>query len=440
VADDLQPPQEQPAALAAHPVRLLVRDDLARSRLTVFFRLILVIPHALWIALWGIGAVVAAIVNWFATLVGGKSPDALHNFLALYVKYVTQVYAYLYLAANPYPKFDGSPGYPVDVSIDPPMRQGRAGVAFRIVLALPAVLVAARLAGSPIGSSYARSSSGASSYSFGNGGLLIAVAFLGWFAILARGRMPRGLRDAATYALSYGAQLWSYLFLLTDRYPDSDPQRALDWLPTRSDPISLSVAGDLRRSRLTVFFRLPLALPHLVWLALWGILALLAAIANWFATLVGGRSPASLHAFLARYTRYQAHVYAFLYLLANPFPGFAGEAGSYPIDVSVAPPQRQHRATVGFRIVLAVPALILAGAYGSLLTVAAILGWFASLATGKMPRGLRNAGVLALRYSLQTSGYLFMLTDSYPYTGPTATSGAEATAADPGQPPGLGSR
>jgi len=434
VADELQPPQEQPAALAAHPVRLLVRDDLARSRLTVFFRLILVIPHALWIALWGIGALVAAIVNWFATLVGGKSPDALHNFLALYVKYVTQVYAYLYLAANPYPKFDGSPGYPVDVSIDAPMRQDRAGVAFRIILALPAMLIAATLAGSPLGAGITSNSGGSN-----GGGLLIAVAFLGWFAILARGRMPRGLRDAATYALSYGAQLWSYLFLLTDRYPDSDPQRALDWLPARSDPISLSVAGELRRSRLTVFFRLLLALPHLVWLALWGILALLAAIANWFATLVTGRSPASLHAFLARYTRYQAHVYAFLYLLANPFPGFAGAAGSYPIDVSIAPPQRQHRATVGFRIVLAVPALILASAYGGLLTVAAIFGWFASLATGKMPRGLRNAGALALRYSIQTSGYLFMLTDSYPYTGPTATSGAEAAAADPGQPPGLGS-
>ena len=34
-------------------------------------------------------------------------------------------------------------------------------------------------------------------------------------------------------------------------------------------------ANDLRRSRVTVFFRLPLAIPHLVWLLLWSVLALL---------------------------------------------------------------------------------------------------------------------------------------------------------------------
>ena len=31
----------------AHPIRLVVTDDLKRSRLTVFFRLLLVIPHAI---------------------------------------------------------------------------------------------------------------------------------------------------------------------------------------------------------------------------------------------------------------------------------------------------------------------------------------------------------------------------------------------------------
>jgi hypothetical protein len=424
VADDVQTPQEQPLAQPERPVRVVVRDDLQRNRLTVFFRLVLAIPHAIWISLWGIVALVTAIVNWFATLADGRSPNALHNFLALYVKYVTQVYAYVYLAANPYPPFDGRPGYPVDVEIDPPQRQRRAKVAARIILAIPALLFGATLAGSPGWSSYTRSSGGGSSgFSISNGGgLLIVAAVFGWFVILARGRMPRGLRDAAVYALSYAAQLWAYLFLLTERYPNSDPRAALPELPARSDPVSLSVSDELRRSRLTVFFRLPLAFPHLLWLALWGLLALLVAIATWFATLFTGRPPRRLHAFLARYVRYQAHVYAFLYLVANPFPGFAGAAGSYPAEASIAPQQRQHRAKVGFRIVLALPAFLLASAYGGVLSAAAVLGWFASLATGKMPRGLRNAGALALRYTIQMSGYLFLLTDSYPYTGPCAVA------------------
>ena len=92
-------------------------------------------------------------------------------------------------------------------------------------------------------------------------------------------------------ALSYGAQFWAYLLLLTDRYPSSDPLRAIGPLPVRNDPVQMEARDDLRRSRLTVFFRLLLALPHLVWLTLWGIAALLAAIVNWFATLVAAPRP-----------------------------------------------------------------------------------------------------------------------------------------------------
>jgi hypothetical protein len=74
--------------------------------------------------------------------------------------------------------------------------------------------------------------------------------------------------------------------------------------------------------------------------------------------------------------------------------------------------------------VLALPALLVAGAYGGLATVVALLGWFSSLARGRMPRGMRNAGALALRYQAQTHGYLLLLTDSYPYAGPVRSEGA----------------
>lgn len=72
------------------PVTLQLTDDLDRDRLTVFFRLLLAIPHLIWIALWGIVAVLAAIANWFATLALGRAPEPLHRFLAAYVRYATQ--------------------------------------------------------------------------------------------------------------------------------------------------------------------------------------------------------------------------------------------------------------------------------------------------------------------------------------------------------------
>ena len=47
------------------------------------------------------------------------------------------------------------------------------------------------------------------------GGLTATVAVLGWFACLARGRMPRGMRDAAAYGCGYGAQTTAYALMLT---------------------------------------------------------------------------------------------------------------------------------------------------------------------------------------------------------------------------------
>src|SRR3954451_14559488 len=108
-------------------------------------------------------------------------------------------------------------------------------------------------------------------------------------------------------------------------------------------PIRLVVNDDLQRNRLTVFFRLILAIPWLIWGALWAVIAWLAWIVNWFATLFMGRSPDGLHNFLASYLRYSTHVTSFLLLIADPFPGFTGKPGTYPIDLEVDPPQRQNR-------------------------------------------------------------------------------------------------
>jgi hypothetical protein len=425
--------------VSEHPVVLVVGDDLERDRFTVFFRAIFAIPLFIWLSLWSLLALAAAIANWLCTLIRGRSPARLHRFLAAFVKYATQVYAYLYLAANPYPSFDGQDGYPVDVTIASPARQSRWSVALRIVLLLPAALLAGALVGDPSGGRLIGRGS-----SFFNIGLLWIVAFLGWFAIIARGRMPRGLRDAAAYALCYGAQFWAYALLLTDRYPDSDPLAALgEVAPRAHGPVQVSAEDDLRRSRLTVFFRLPLAVPHLVVVELWGVLALLGAIVNWLATLLTGRSPAWLHGFLAAYVRYQMRVTSFVYLVANPFPGFGGRAGDYPaFEGHIAERERQNRWKSGFRALLALPALALGSAYSVLALVVALLGWFSSLVRGRMPRGLRNAGALALRYQAQLACYALLLTDVYPHGGPTRESAAaqqpEAMASSPAPPGAVG--
>jgi hypothetical protein len=182
---------------------------------------------------------------------------------------------------------------------------------------------------------------------------------------------------------------------------------------TAQHPVRLVVTDDLQRNRLTVFFRLILAIPHFIWLSLWAVIAILAAVVNWFATLFTGRSPDGLHTFLATYLRYQTHVTAYAYLIADPFPDFTGKPG-YPIDLEVDATQPQNRLMVFFRLILAIPALFVARLLSSISGILAVFSWFIALVTGRVPEGLRNFAAFALRFETQTYAYVLLLTERYP--------------------------
>lgn len=178
-------------------------------------------------------------------------------------------------------------------------------------------------------------------------------------------------------------------------------------------PVRLTLADDGRRSRLTVLFRPLLTLPHLAWLVLWTAVAVPAAIANGAVVLFRGRSAEALHRFLSASVRHHAQVSSFLFLVANPFPGFTGAPG-YPLDLQVDPPQQQRRWVTLFRVILGIPALLLAAMLVAALAVVGGLGWLAALATGRMPARLRDVGAHAVRYLAQTHAYWLGLTDVYP--------------------------
>ena len=180
----------------AHPIHLVVTDDLRRNRLTVFFRLLLVIPHFLLLFLWGIAVWFAVIAAWVVGIFTGQVPDGLHGFIASYLRYLTHVYAYFFIAADPYPAFNGTPGYPVEVEIARPVQQSRLTILFRLFLAIPAFIVVWVL-----------------------GYVAEIVAFIAWFWALFAGTLHPGLRDVLAYYLRYNAQTLGYVCLLTQRYP-----------------------------------------------------------------------------------------------------------------------------------------------------------------------------------------------------------------------------
>lgn len=210
---------------------------------------------------------------------------------------------------------------------------------------------------------------------------------------------------------------------------------------------------DLRRSRLTVFFRYLLYIPHGIWLELWGVVVAVVSVLNWFVALVIGRPAAPFQRFIAAYLRYWTTVYAFLMLVANPFPGFTGEPGSYPVELVVpTTPEKQNRLKTLFRVFLLLPTLIVL--YVVLIPAMLIcypllsFSWWASMITGRMPRGFRDLGANAIRYGAQVGAYALLVTGTYPcsspYVGmelgtpvveaPTAAAEAPAVAEAPVEP------
>ncbi len=190
-------------------------------------------------------------------------------------------------------------------------------------------------------------------------------------------------------------------------------------------PVELVVADDRVRWRLTAALRLVLALPLLAVLAGWQLVALLAAVVGWAIALVRGRIPAGLHAFLARFVRFQAHVNAYTWLVAEPYPSFRGWEGSYPVDVVIAPPAEQERWKVALRIVLVIPAYVLMSVLGYVLQLVGVLAWVVAVCIGRVPRGMRDLAAYCLRYQAQTFGYLLLLTERYPTLASNLTTTGE---------------
>src|SRR5688572_25160760 len=89
-----------------YPATLEIRKPAGdRDRLTVAFRIILVIPHLIVVALLGIGWAVTSIIAWFAILLTGSYPTGLYDFALGVFRWSARVEAYLLLLVDEYPPF-----------------------------------------------------------------------------------------------------------------------------------------------------------------------------------------------------------------------------------------------------------------------------------------------------------------------------------------------
>jgi len=93
--------------MSTYPIAYDQSPPIKRSRLTVFFRWLLIIPHFFWAMLYSLGASVVIFIAWFAILFTGRYPAGMYEFVAGYVRFYTRLNAYTYLVVDQYPPFDG---------------------------------------------------------------------------------------------------------------------------------------------------------------------------------------------------------------------------------------------------------------------------------------------------------------------------------------------
>ncbi|HEX6453503.1 MAG TPA: DUF4389 domain-containing protein [Trebonia sp.] len=90
-------------------------------------------------------------------------------------------------------------------------------------------------------------------------------------------------------------------------------------------------------------------------------------------------------------------------------PGTSG-----PVLVAIAMPAAQNRASVAFRLILAIPHFAALYVLGIAASVVAVLGWLGALVTGRLPGFAATYLSGYTRWYCRVGAYLLLLTDAYP--------------------------
>jgi hypothetical protein len=205
----------------------------------------------------------------------------------------------------------GEAGYPVQFSVDYPDRDlNRLTTAFRLIVAIPILIVAAAVGGEQGGySDYGHY------WHFGaaTGGLLFFAPLL---MILFRQKYPRWWFDWNRELLRFENRLGAYLALLDDRYPSTDEHQAV-----RLEFPYPDAERDLNRwLPLVKWF---LAIPHYIVLVFLWLAAVVCVIVAWFAILFTGRYPRGLFDFVVGVLRWGNRVAAYAFVLVTDrYPPF----------------------------------------------------------------------------------------------------------------------
>jgi len=184
-----------------------------------------------------------------------------------------------------------------------------------------------------------------------------------------------------------------------------------------SYPIGLNVADPAPQSRLTVFFRIFMIIPHEIILYFLNIAAQVVLLIAWFAILFTGRYPAGLLNFTCGYIRWTTRVNGYAYLLTGAYPPFSLGTDEYAIRVDCeGQVEGRNRLTTFWpiRFIMAIPHFIVLAILAIVAFVLIVVAWLIALFTGSVPAGLHNFLAGFLRWYTRVNAYVLLVTDQYP--------------------------
>jgi len=196
--------------------------------------------------------------------------------------------------------------YPVRFAVEYPDHDlNRLTTAFRLIVAIPIVIVAASISGA--GPPHAWM------FAAGAGGVLFLPPLL---MIVFRQKYPRWWFDWNLELLRFENRIGVYLALMDDRYPSTDERQSVELDFPYPD-----AGRDLNRWLPLVKWLL--AIPHYVLLVFLWIAAVVAVVIAWFAILFTGRYPRGLFDFVLGVLRWGNRVIAYAFaLVTDEYPPF----------------------------------------------------------------------------------------------------------------------
>ena len=200
--------------------------------------------------------------------------------------------------------------HPLRFWIDyPEVDLNRLSTFFRLVVAIPILIVLSSVAGGAWQWSYENGKAAAAAA----GGVLVLGPLL---MIVFRQKYPRWWFDFNLELTRFSTRVSSYVALMSDQYPSTDEKQSV-----HLDLVYPDVEQDLNRWLPLVKWLL--AIPHYVALLVLGVVAVFAVVLAWFAILFTGRYPRGLFDFVEGVMRWGLRVQAYaLLLVTDQYPPF----------------------------------------------------------------------------------------------------------------------